>query len=194
MPRSSSPPANTRSAILAAALQLFGTKGYFNTSVHDIGGVAGVSIGSMYHHFGDKEGIARALYEALSSQIEDLIQAALGWPATCHDQAREVVAGLFLLTEEDPLAMEFMLYAKHREFLPDQPPVCSSRPFELMRNLVRRGMDEGEIRRMDPMVASTSLFGGPIRMITARLDGLLDQPLDAYLDETWTCAWRSVAA
>jgi hypothetical protein len=87
-----------------------------------------------------------------------------------------------------------MLYAKHKEFLPGEPPICSSKPFALMRDIVRMGMETGEIRRMDLMVASTSLFGGPIRMIMARLDGVLPAQLSRYLDEVWECAWRSVAA
>ncbi len=89
--------------------------------------------------------------------------------------------------------MSFMLYARHREFLPDEPPVCSSRPFAMMRDMVSRGMARGEIRDMDAMVASTCLFGGPLRMITARLDGILPHPLPQYLDDVWNCAWRSVA-
>jgi len=72
--------------------------------------------------------------------------------------------------------------------------VCSSKPFEMMRNVVLEGMERGEIRQMDPMVASICLFGGPIRMITARLDGILPAPLPHYLDEVWSCAWRAVAA
>jgi hypothetical protein len=34
----------------------------------------------------------------------------------------------------------------------------------------------------------------PIRMITARIDGVLEKPLQDYLDETWQYAWRAVAA
>lgn len=64
----------------------------------------------------------------------------------------------------------------------------------MTREMVRRGMANGEIRGMDPLVASTCLFGGPIRMITARLDGLLPRPLPDYLDDVWGCAWRAVAA
>ena len=101
---------------------------------------------------------------------------------------------LFEMTEAEPLVMDFMLYAKHKEFLPDEKPICSSKPFELMRTIVAAGMDAGEIRRMDVMVASTSLFGVPIRMIVARLDGVLQAPLPRYLDEGWSCAWRSIAA
>lgn len=183
-----------RQLVLDAVLLLFNQRGYFATSVQDISRESGVSIGSIYHHFGDKEGIARDLYHALAEQMSSKISWISARQGTVHDQCRAVVRTLFEMTEDEPLVMDFMLYAKHREFLPDEKPICSSRPFELMRTIVTAGMDAGEIRRMDVMVASTSLFGGPIRMIVARLDGVLQAPLPRYLDEVWDCAWKSVAA
>lgn len=53
----------SRSAILDAALELFSHRGYGATSMRDIAGKAGVSTGSVYHHFQDKEAIFQALLE-----------------------------------------------------------------------------------------------------------------------------------
>ncbi len=53
----------SRTAILDAALELFSHRGYGATSMRDIAGKAGVSTGSVYHHFADKEAIFRALLE-----------------------------------------------------------------------------------------------------------------------------------
>ncbi|MES2368618.1 MAG: TetR/AcrR family transcriptional regulator [Pseudomonadota bacterium] len=184
---------DTRTLVLGAALRLFTEKGYFNTSVHDIGRTAGVSIGSIYHHFGDKEGLARTLYAALTARMQHLIHGVVRREGSSQDQARELVARLFAWAEAEPQEMAFLLYARHHEFLPNEPPVCASRPFAMMREMITRGIARGEIRQMDVMVASASLFGGPIRMITSRLDGILPQPLPGYLDEVWDCAWRAVA-
>jgi AcrR family transcriptional regulator len=179
--------------VLSAALTLFTQKGFFNTSVQDIGRAAGVSIGSIYHYFDDKQGIAKALYEDLMKNMTETIGGIIEKETSAHDRCRAIVAMLFETAENSRETMEFMLYAKHREFIPDQKPVCSSRPFEIMRAVVEEGMRQGEIVRMTPVVAATSVFGGPIRMITARIDGVLEKPLPEYLDETWQCAWRAVA-
>lgn len=186
--------ADPRQQVLDTVLRLFRERGYFATSIQDISRESGVSVGSIYHHFGDKEGIARALYHTLSEQMSNLIAWISARHGSVHDQCREIVKNLFEMTESAPLVMDFMLYAKHREFLPNEKPICSSRPFEQIRTIVSAGMESGEIRRMDVMVAATCLFGGPIRMIVARLDGILQAPLPSYLDEVWDCAWRSVAA
>ena len=50
---------NTRDQVMASALRLFTGQGYFNTSIPDIVKDSGISTGSIYHHFGDKEGIAK---------------------------------------------------------------------------------------------------------------------------------------
>jgi AcrR family transcriptional regulator len=185
---------STREQVLRTALHLFTEHGYFNTSVHDIARTAKVSIGSIYHHFKDKEGIAKTLFEQLVTRMGAAFDAIEGAHKTTHDRCCAVVELLFKIAEEEPAVMAYMLHAQHQEFMPGEMPVCSSRPFTQMRAMVRAGMETGEVRRMDPLVAATCLFGGPIRMISLRLDGILENPLQQYLDEVWSASWRSVSA
>lgn len=180
--------------MLSTALSLFTTKGYFSTSMRDITSESSVSTGSVYHHFKDKEGVAAALYQSLIERMRTSLQEIIGHHESAHDQCRAVIELLFRITEEEPETMNFMLYTKHREFLSDERPVCSSEPFEIMRTMVERGMQRGEIEQRDVLVASTCLYGGAIRMITSRLDGVVEQPLNDYLDDIWLCSWRSIAA
>ena len=63
--------------ILTAALDLFVNRGFHNVSVHDVQKQADVSIGSIYNHFGGKEGIAKALYEHLLIEMQDLVDRAV---------------------------------------------------------------------------------------------------------------------
>jgi AcrR family transcriptional regulator len=187
-------PGQISERIIAAALQLFTQRGYFSTSVPDMARTAQVSVGSIYHHFKDKEDVARALFVGLMEGLQEALAKIAHDNATAHDRCRAVMAMLFELTESNRDAMDFMLYAKHRDFLPSERPVCSSKPFETMRAFVQDGMGNGEIRQMDVMVATSCLFGGAIRLITARLDGVLAEPLPDRLDAVWDCAWRGVAA
>jgi len=187
-------PANPRDTVLTTALRLFTGKGFFNTSMRDITRESAVSTGSIYHHFRDKEGVAAALYQSMIERMRTELQQIMQTYETAHDQCRAVVSLLFTITEREPDVMAFILYVKHREFLPGERPVCSSKPFEMMRAMVLRGMERGEIEQRDVLVASTCLFGGAIRMVTSQLDGLLDKPLDDYLDDVWSCSWRAVAS
>ena len=53
-------PANSRSKLLDAALQVIRTKGYVATTVDDICAMAGVTKGSFFHHFKSKDELALA--------------------------------------------------------------------------------------------------------------------------------------
>jgi len=185
---------NTRQQILSATLTLFSSKGYFNTSVRDISRESGVSIGSIYHHFKDKEGIASSMYNNLIEQMVNELEQIKIRHKTSHDRCRAVIELLFVMSEEKPEEMEFMLSSKHRDFLPNEKPVCSSIPFEMMRDLVKEGIVSGEIQVMDLMVASSCLYGPSLRMITSRLDGLINKPLQDYLDAIWSSSWKAVAS
>ncbi len=180
--------------VLTTALNLFTTKGYFSTSMRDITADSAVSTGSVYHYFKDKEGVATALYRSMIERMRVALLHIVSTHDTSHDQCHAVISLLFKIAEEEPEVMSFMLYTKHREFLPAEPPVCSSEPFEIMRSMVQSGMDKGEIEQRDVLVASTCLYGGAIKMITSHLDGILDQPLSSYLDDIWACSWRAVAS
>lgn len=186
--------ANAQDKVLSTALRLFTSKGYFNTSMRDITGESSVSTGSLYHYFKDKEGVAAALYQSMIDRMRTELQKIMDTHETAHDQCHAVVSLMFTIAEHEPDVMAFMLYVKHREFLPGERPVCSSEPFEMMRSMVERGMERGEIERRDVLVASTCLFGGPIRMVTSYLDGILEKPLSDYLDEVWACSWKAVTS
>jgi AcrR family transcriptional regulator len=51
-----------KASVLDAALQCFSERGVDATTIHDIQRAAGCSIGSIYHHFGSREGVAEALF------------------------------------------------------------------------------------------------------------------------------------
>lgn len=182
-----------REKILATSLQLFTTKGYFNTSVQDIRRVADISIGAVYHHFPGKVDIAKALYGNLLEKSTKAFQEIMGRYDTAHDRCRAVMALLFEWTENNPAEMEFMLYAKHREFIPSEIPICSSKPLTMMREMVQLGIANKEIRDMELVVVTSCLFGSMFRMINLRLDCTFQGPLSMHLDTIWECAWRGVA-
>lgn len=182
-----------RETVLAVALHLFAVRGYFNTTVPDIARAAQVSVGSIYHYFKDKEDVARSLYTGLMDGLQGELTAIATAHHSAHGRCHAVMKLLFDLTESNREAMEFMIHAKHREFLPDELPVCSSLPFKTMRSFVEAGMREGDIRELNSLVATSALFGGALRLIAARLDGALDVSLPGLLDATWECGWRSIA-
>ena len=178
--------------ILTAALDLFVDHGFHNVSVHDVQKQANVSIGSIYNHFGGKEGIAKALYNHLLKEFEEMIEAVIAEDLSSRECCNRIIAKLFEYTETRTNIIAYMLHAKHREFLTDEPPLCSSTPFTAMRKVVQEGIDTGEIRKGDPWIMTASIFGGAIRMIHLRLDGVIDKALPEYYDDIIDCIWHGM--
>lgn len=181
-----------REKVLSTALKLFSEKGYFNTSVHDIRKTAGVSIGAIYHHFENKEALAKSLYEDLLANMNESIEAACKNKDGCLEKSRAVIESMFQLTLDKPREMQFILLAQHREYLPDEAPICSSKPFQAMKQIVSEGIKNKEVRKMDSWVAATAMFGGALRMMNLQLDGALDKPVIKYIDQVVECAWLGI--
>ena len=66
--------AQRKQQVVAAALKCFTDKGVEKTTVADICRESGCSVGSLYHHFGNKEGLAGELFiHAIGLLNQDLL-------------------------------------------------------------------------------------------------------------------------
>ncbi|MDL4775551.1 MULTISPECIES: TetR/AcrR family transcriptional regulator [Thermomonosporaceae] len=60
----------TRQALLAAAQRVFADRGYGDAGIAEIVERSGISVGSLYHHYGGKSGLYLALWEELTAEQE----------------------------------------------------------------------------------------------------------------------------
>jgi len=61
--------ATTRAALIGAARTLFAQRGYSGVPAEEIVRAAGVTRGALYHHFGGKEDLFRAVFEAVEGEL-----------------------------------------------------------------------------------------------------------------------------
>lgn len=87
----------TRDAVITAAEQLLITHGYARTSTNLIAKRAGVSVGSLYQYFNDKEAVFRAVVQHHREQVMPPIQRAF---EAMQDGQREFVAVVLDLMRE----------------------------------------------------------------------------------------------
>jgi AcrR family transcriptional regulator len=67
----------TRGRILAAAMDLFRTRGFESTTMREIAQEAGVALGSAYYYFDSKEALVMAFYEQSRDDMRPVIVQAL---------------------------------------------------------------------------------------------------------------------
>lgn len=61
----------SRAALVAAARKLFAERGYHNVGIREFAAEAGLTRGALYHHFGDKESLFLAVYDAIQRDMMD---------------------------------------------------------------------------------------------------------------------------
>ncbi|MBA4747549.1 MAG: TetR/AcrR family transcriptional regulator [Sphingopyxis sp.] len=74
--RSAVDAAATRTRILDAARRKFAIDGYGGASARDIAAEAGVTVGALFHHFGSKAALFRAVFEILLGELNDAALAS----------------------------------------------------------------------------------------------------------------------
>jgi len=85
--------ARSEQLLLDAAEELFAQKGYQGTKVTDIIERSGCSIGTFYHRFGDKEGLAKVMIERFIDDGCEMIEA-LDLSRSIHGDLRTMLGFL----------------------------------------------------------------------------------------------------
>ena len=107
--------ASRRDAIMACALELFVEKGVVATSVDDIRVATGSSVGTVYHHFVSKEGIAVAIYANALVDYQRGAAEALRRARDTRDGLSRLVQQWLRWVEANPARAKLLLLVDHRD-------------------------------------------------------------------------------
>lgn len=66
----------TKQTLIGISRDMFAEHGFANTALEDIVQQAGVTRGALYHHFGSKEGLFRAVLEMVQEEVAQRIEQA----------------------------------------------------------------------------------------------------------------------
>ena len=105
-----------RQAILEAALTCFASKGFTETTMEDIRKLSGASTGSIYHHFSNKEMLARALYLEGRSSLNTALSDSLT-TTTLREGIEALVYAFLNWFEQHADLGQYLLQAGESEYL-----------------------------------------------------------------------------
>ena len=103
---------------LDAALAVHDEAGPDGFTVQAVVSASGVSLGSLYHHFGSFDGLAAALYTRCMAELLDGIVAALERARTPRGGVRAVVTAYLRFVEERPRQARFIHASAYAGYLP----------------------------------------------------------------------------
>jgi AcrR family transcriptional regulator len=96
------PDEHGRARLIEAGRALFGEQGYDATSIAEIGARAGIAKSVLYHHFGSKAGLYRAVVEQDAQAIVEAVAAAVPPPGAPPPRLRPGVDAYLRFLSEHP--------------------------------------------------------------------------------------------
>ena len=160
--------------ILAAALRLFAERGYTSTSLEDVAAAAGVTKGTIYYYFRNKEALLMRLAEVGDREAVDELEALVrDHPGPASEQLRLVLREGFAEPTNDARRQLRVVYlALHS----DAPRLFARaiqktlvRGWAIIVRLIERGKAMGEFRPdADAQVAARIVTSGLILQLLWR--------------------------
>jgi AcrR family transcriptional regulator len=130
--------------IINSALQVFAQKGFHNTSVQDICKAAGVSIGSIYFYFPNKESILEAVTDAVADEISASVTQATESENDLRELIGKGIRGLFSALNANPSIAPFLransYIAEMKQKRDDILQLSTSGFTQILDAVVRKGM------------------------------------------------------
>jgi TetR/AcrR family transcriptional regulator len=99
--------------ILKSALELFSERGYEATSVREICEAAGITKPTLYHFYGSKEGVYRALVEGALERFRADISNALRGETSLREQLGRVARAYLDAATREPDLARFVMALSH---------------------------------------------------------------------------------
>jgi AcrR family transcriptional regulator len=146
--------------IIEAALEVFGECGLANARLQDIADRAGVSKGTIYLYFPNKEELFREM-------IRQTAVAAIEWgektvgQGTPTEQLCNAMRGYWKFARSPVFSTIYRLVLGELHQFPDLAKFYAdevvARGLKLLSGIIRKGVDTGEFREIDPMIAARML-------------------------------------
>jgi AcrR family transcriptional regulator len=157
-------PAERPKEILDAALELFVERGFAGTRLDDVAERAGLSKAAIYLYFEDKmalfQGVIRQAVVSNFSMVETMLAAHRGSVAELIPPMLQFMASRI---EETPLASIAKLVIAESRAFPEIGRVylkeVIGRGIPLFEGLIRRGIEQGDFRAVDPGLTVRSMVG-----------------------------------
>ncbi|MFE4453749.1 TetR/AcrR family transcriptional regulator [Streptomyces sp. NPDC056796] len=187
----------TSDLLLDAALRVFVESGEQGLTVNAVIGASGVSLGSLYHHFGSLDGLIGALSHRWLDRLLGGLTEALRNAGSARAGITDAVGAYLAFVREhrgpalllhSPLADRKGM-ARGREFRDAQEARVSE-----VGTWIRLHVDSGELAPLPTPLIESLVLGPVVALARRSLSGIDDMDLDEAARLLPERIWRSVRA
>ncbi|MER5179770.1 TetR/AcrR family transcriptional regulator [Streptomyces sp. NPDC002896] len=187
----------TSDLLLDAALRVYGESGEQGLTVNAVTKASGVSLGSLYHHFGSLDGLFAALAHRWLGRLLGELVTALEHSRTARTGIRAVVRTYLTFVQEhrdaalllhSPMADRYGM-AQGKELRDAQEARLSP-----LADWMRTHIESGEVAPLPPALIEALVLGPVVGVARRWLSGMGDVDLDEAARVLPDRIWRSVSA
>lgn len=184
-----------RQTILNAALEAFSRQGYEDTTIEQICATAPASVGSFYHHFHSKEGVAAALYETAVDEFQASLLAALEQPLEPRSMVSVLVRSHLTWVRDNELWARYMLQMGAAPATATSRPAVEDKNHSLLNAMAEWSLPHIEAGRIVDLPASALLAQilGPSYFLTKAWLAGGAEITESLIDQFAASAWQAVA-
>ncbi|MFK5927748.1 MAG: TetR/AcrR family transcriptional regulator [Desulfuromusa sp.] len=190
-------PKNKRDAILNAALNQLAENGFHSSPVSRLATLAGVSVGTIYRYFKDKDAVIHAVYEKVDEALSKELVKNLASTGSEKLQYIQLVTNLIDYLNSHPKEFKFLeqyysspygIEKKHAKFL-REGKADQENPFMEFFS----GSQPGVIKKL-PLPLYLAITFGPITfLLRDALSGLVTLD-DTLIQQTAEASWNAIKA
>ena len=152
---------DNRSTILLKAQELFAGRGYDGVGVQEIAEASGITKPTLYHYFGSKRGLLKALLCEQHGRLGEELRAAADYHGDLPLTLRRVTRAFFRFAEANPVFYRMqlsMFFAPPESDAYQEVAELNQRHFAVLEDLFRKAAENhGNMRNRHSLYAASFL-------------------------------------
>lgn len=184
-----------RREVLDAALDCFAKNGIAGTAIEDICSRSGTSVGSLYHQFGSKAGIAAALYLDALADFQAAVGARLAPATGARAGVQALIAAHLEWVGRHPGRARFLQEMRRADAVAvhEEEIRALNRAFgQAIGAWAQKHIAAGRLRRLPVDLFIAQLLGPAHEYVRGHLAGRESTPPDVAARLLGDAAWRAI--
>ena len=173
--------------IMQSALELFASKGFYNTTIPDIATALKMSVGNMYNYFKSKDILAKEIISFISKYLGNKLKKINEQDITTKEKTRKIIEVYFQTAQLQPEMIDYFLriYLSNREVFQNgcEGMICVNEFVTEIMIYFEEGVKCGELRDQDFFSAFGLFMGYLGGMVFLKGENVLPKDLDEYIDD-----------
>lgn len=176
-----------KNAIIECALELFASKGFYNTTIPDIANALKMSVGNMYNYFKSKDILAKEVLRFISKYLGNELRKINEEEISTFEKTKKIVQIYFKIANAKPEMIDYFLriYLSNREVFNDgcEGMICVNEFVTEIMIYFEEGVKAGDLRDQDFFSAFGLFMGYLGGMVFLKGEDILPQSLDNYVED-----------